>query len=239
MILLTNQIISCVKLAKIICLKRHYKVTFYKLALSLLVFLRDNNTMYHNAHRGRGRGRGRGTRRPAPYAHVRTAPAFDGRFPSPVPEEKLSGTTPSEKTLARAKYDVRVANDWKTYYAKYFERGRYTPPRPSDTHRMPDADVINSKIDAILSTTVNQFAQAIEEHLQSCIAAAEDRVQNPPASKEELMWRSLTERFVSHYEKTMSSMMENLARTMIRIQSRDTERAAPTGASSVQQTATE
>ena len=100
---------------------------------------------------------------------------------------------------------------------------------------MPDAEVINTKIDAILSTAVNQCSQAIEEHLQACIEAAEDRVKNPPASKEELMWRSLTERFESHYEKTMSSMMDNLARTMIRIQNRDAEQSTSTGTTAMLQ----
>ena len=199
--------------------------------------------MYGNTHRDRGRGRGRGTRQPTPYPHVRPTSVDRDRLPSPLPDDKLLGSSPSEKTLSRANDDVRLANDWKTYYDKYFERDRYSLPRPSDTHRMPEPEAINAKIDAILAATVIQCSGAIKEHLQSCITAAEEKVKNPPASKEELMWRNLTARFESHYERTMSSMMDDLARTMLRIQGRDTlqktESASSSRAHENQQEATE
>ena len=140
----------------------------------------------------------------------------------PTPDERLPGVTTAEKAVSRAKDDVRLANDWKSYYAKHFERERYTLPRPSDTHQMPDSDTINKKIDEILSGAITQCKDAIDQHLLTCIAAAEERIKNPPASSEE-MWRNMTKKFESHYERTMRAMMDNLARTMLRLQGREPE----------------
>ena len=125
--------------------------------------------------------------------------------------------------MSRAKGDVRLSNDWKSYYTKHFERERYTLPSPSDIHQMPDSDTINKKIDEILPGAITQCKDAIDQHFLACIAAVEERTRNPPALSEEIMWQIMTKKFESHYERTMTAMMDNLARTMLRLQGREPE----------------
>ena len=62
--------------------------------------------MYSKTYRGRGRGRGQ---KYQPY--LRCSEAEDRRLPHPTPENMLSGTTTPEKTISRAKDDVRLATD--------------------------------------------------------------------------------------------------------------------------------
>ena len=96
-------------------------------------------------------------------------------------------------------------------------------PSPSDIHQMPDSDTINKKIDEILPGAITQCKDAIDQHFLACIAAVEERTRNPPALSEEIMWQIMTKKFESHYERTMTAMMDNLARTMLRLQGREPE----------------
>ena len=74
---------------------------------------------------------------------------------------------------------MRVAGDWKTYLQKYFKRERYHLPRHTDTHRVPEADKLNTQLDAVFSETKSKYSDAIEQHLQSVITRAEEAVANP------------------------------------------------------------
>ena len=88
--------------------------------------------MFKNSYRGRGKGRGRGTRRPAPYTH-RTPRGTDDKLPMPTPDERLPGVTTAEKAVSRAKDEVRLANDWKSYYTSIL-RGKDTHCQDHLTH---------------------------------------------------------------------------------------------------------
>lgn len=133
----------------------------------------------------------------------------------PTPDTRLPGGTTTEKAVARARDDIRLAKDWQTYYMKMFERKRYTLSRPTNTHLLPDADRINGLLDNILSEAITKCKESIDEHLQSCIQAAEEKAENPPESAETQMWQKITKKFESHYEATMQNMMEAMTKTIL------------------------
>ena len=113
----------------------------------------------------------------------------DNRLPCPTPDQLLSGAASQEKATATAKDDLRLANDWKVYFQKYFERERYRLPRSIDSHRVPDADTLNTKLEGILDSTKTQCKEAIEEHLNSVVIQAENRVKNPPNPRKQTWWK--------------------------------------------------
>ena len=57
---------------------------------------------------------------------------------------------------------------------------------------MPESDTSNKKIDEILSGAITQCNDKIDQLLLACIAAAEERIKNPPAPSEEIMWQNMT-----------------------------------------------
>ena len=156
----------------------------------------------------RGRGRGRGQRY-QPY--LRRHDEEDNRLPRPTPDHLLSGDTSQEKTTARD--DLRLANDWKVYFQKYFERERYRLPRPTDSHRVPDADTLNAKLDGILDSTKTQCKEAIEEHLNSVVIQAENRVKNQPKPAEANLVEEVS-KLVKQTEQKWESIMQHMGRTM-------------------------
>ena len=114
---------------------------------------------------------------------------------------------------AREKENVRVAKDWKTYFMKYFEREKYTILRPSDSHRVPEADTLNSRIDEILSNTKTQVKEVIETHLDTVIEAAEERLRNPPKPAEANMLEQVT-KLVQQQQLGYEFMFKNMGKTI-------------------------
>lgn len=168
--------------------------------------------MYGNSFRGRGRGRG--NRRPTPYSR-REPSRTDLTIPRPTPEHLLTGSNCTEKEVAKAKDEARLARDWLTYFEKTFERERYSLPRPTNTHLLPGQEKINSRIDDILTDTKNKCKEVIEDHLKTCIIEAEERMNNPPKSADERMWESLSRRFESYQEASMKNLIDTMTRTMV------------------------
>ena len=165
--------------------------------------------MYHSKnYRGRGRGRGQ---KYQPYP--RQSEGEDRRLPHPTPENMLSGTTTLERTVSKAKDDVRLATDWKTYFEKYFERERYHLPRPTDSHRVPKADSLNTKLDEILNSAKQRCREAIDEHLQDVSRRAEDRVNNPPKPAEASLAEEVS-KLVQQSAQQWEFIMRHMGRTM-------------------------
>ena len=80
---------------------------------------------------------------------------------------------------AREKDNICVVRNWKTLFMNYFEREKYRILRPTDSHRVPDADTLHSRMDEILSNTKTQVKEATDTHLDTEIKAAEERQRNP------------------------------------------------------------
>lgn len=167
--------------------------------------------MYRNS-RSRGRGRARGAMRYKPYG--RSTDMEDNRIPRPTPEASLQGTTPQEKAIARAKDDLRLAKDWKTFFDKYFERERYTIPRPANSHLIPGEDRLNTKIDEILGRAKTECSEAISAHLATEIESAEERIKNPPKPVELNMLEDVTKLLKEQQRSSMQTMMEYIGKTM-------------------------
>ena len=130
--------------------------------------------MYRNSS-SRGRGRGRGTVRYKLYG--RPTDKEDNRTPRPTPETSLQGATPQEKAVPRAKDDLRLVKDWKTFFEKYFERDRYIIPRSANSHLVPGREKLNSKTDEILGRAKTECSEAISTHLVVEIESAEERIK--------------------------------------------------------------
>ena len=127
-------------------------------------------------YRGRGRdyksqSRGRDFRRPTPY--MGRTPE-DPTLPAPTPDHLLVHDRNSlGHHTAKTKDDIRVAKDWKSYYERYFERERYTIPRPAETHPAPDYATLHEKLAAVFNNTKETVKTTVAEHLQEVITKAE------------------------------------------------------------------
>lgn len=171
--------------------------------------------MYRKSFRARGRGRAGGRiGRPAPYDRQENN---DTTIPKSTPDERLSGSNTTERAIARAKDDARVARDWKSFFERLFERDRYTIPRPPKTHLTPEATSLNEEIDNILKETKTRCKDVILNHLDSCIQKAEERANNPPKSADEKLWETLEERLARFSEVSLQNMVETVTRTMIHL----------------------
>lgn len=166
--------------------------------------------MYRNTFRGRGRGRG--GRRLTPYGQ-RNIGERDGTIPRPTPDQYLAGGTSRERAISRAKDDLKLANDWKTYFEKLFERGRYSIPRPMYTHLVPEADTLNTAIDKKIQETKDACKIIIEEHLNACIGTAETNIANPPETAEKTMLESVTKLLHDQQKETLQAMIATMAQT--------------------------
>ena len=138
----------------------------------------------------------------------------DNRTPRPTPETSLQGATPQEKAVARAKDDLRLAKDWKTYFEKYFERERYTIPRPANSHLVPRGEMLNSKIDEILGRAKTECSEAISTHLVAEIESAEERIKNPPKPAELNMLEDVAKILKEQQRDSMQTMLGYIGRTM-------------------------
>ena len=114
---------------------------------------------------------------------------------------------------------------------KYFEREKYTILRPSDSHRVPEADTLNSRIDEILSNTKTQVKEVIETHMDTVIEAAEERLRNPPKPAEANMLEQVT-KLVQQQQLGYEFMLKNMGRTINEVlQQREEKQKAQPGPS--------
>lgn len=171
----------------------------------------NTEKMYRNSFRGRGRGRG--FRRSTPYGQ-RNVSETDNTIPRPTPEANLTGSDTKERAIAKANDDARLARDWKTYFEKYFEKERYSIPRPSNSHLVPEAEIVNKVIDGIILEAKEKCKNAMHEHLLAYIEKAEERVKNPPDSAEQQMMVNVAKILQSQQEASLKVMIEAMARTV-------------------------
>ena len=173
----------------------------------------------------RGRVRGKAPRY-QPY--LRRHDDDDTRLPHPTSEHRLTGSTPEERMSARERDNVRVAKDWKTYFMKYFEREKYTILRPLDSHRVPEANTLNTIIDENLSNTKTQVKEVIETHLDTVIEAAEERLRNPHKPAEMNLLEQVT-KLVQQQQLDYEFMLKNMGRTINEIlqQREEKQKAQP------------
>ena len=167
--------------------------------------------MFKNTYRGRGRGRGQ---RHQPYS--RHQGEEDSRLPRPAPDHTLKVRTAEERTIAKEQDNLRLARDWKTYFQRYCEWERYRLPRPSDSHRVPEADALIEKIDAILQDTKTQVKETIDSHLETVIQNTEERIKNPPKPAETSLMEQMS-KLVQQQQLSYEFMMKNMGRTINKV----------------------
>ena len=104
----------------------------------------------HGRSRGRDRGRGqpRGGQRSAPYNRP---PREQGQQVSQaIPDDQLLGSISAERTMARARDDPRLAKEWSQWFKMAYEDNNMALPSPRNSHLVPNADTMKTKLDAIL-----------------------------------------------------------------------------------------
>ena len=133
----------------------------YSILLLLLAhsqFITVNNTMYRSGNTrrsqgrsrgwGRGRGQPRGGQRSAPYNRP---PREQGQqVPQATPDDQLLGSTSAERTMARARDDLRLAKEWSQWFKMAYEDKNMWLPSPRNSHLVPNSDTLKTKLDAIL-----------------------------------------------------------------------------------------
>ena len=135
-------------------------------------------------------------------------------LPALMPDHLLvhDGTSLGHHT-AKNKDDLRVAKDWKSYYKCYFERERYTIPRPAETHRAPDYATLHEKLAAVFNNTKETVKTTVAEHLQEVITKAEQRLTNPPQGMpSSISLKDITSLVLENNKETMSAAVENMAK---------------------------
>ena len=163
--------------------------------------------MFRNSFRGRGRGRGRGARNMGPYQSERAT------TPRATPESQLTGSTQRERALAKAKDELRIAKEWQTHFHSYFEGEGFTIPRPSNCHRVPEAEALLSTIDGIITELRERCKEAVQHHIQGLIEKAEENIRNPPATAEQSLLNDMAKLLHSQQQENMQAMISAMAMT--------------------------
>ena len=141
-----------------------------------------NDKSLQGCGRGRGqRGFGRGSYRPAPY--IRPTNEVAELLPRPTSDDQLPGFTATERAMARARDDIRVAKAWQTHFNQVFEKEEYMLPTPRNSHQVPRAESLKLSLDEVLKDTVSRCKTKIDEHLQGLIREAEDEISNPQCQR--------------------------------------------------------
>ena len=143
-----------------------------------------------NQGRGRG-GRGRSQRRGAPRSAPYSRPPREKHrlTPRATPDDQLVGATTSERAIARARDDLRLAKEWSQWFKTGFENHELSLSSPRNCHLIPNADAFKPQIDTILQEATTSIKGTIEEHCQQLIAEAEHKIQNPPLSLEQQIFK--------------------------------------------------
>ena len=157
--------------------------------------------MYRNREssrsRGRGQSRGRGHRfersnhRATPY--TRETSDKPTTVPLPTPEDRLPGFSPTERAVAKAKDDLRLAKEWQEHFNKMFEKEEFRLPYPRHCNLVPKADNLSSRLEAVLKDTVSKCKELIDDHTNHLIKEAEERISNPPVSAEQQVMNLIRE----------------------------------------------
>ena len=149
----------------------------------------ENTRRSQGRSRGRGRGRGqpRGGQRSAPYTRP---PREQGQqVPQATPDDQLLGSTSTERTMARARDDLRLAKEWSQWFKMAYEDNKMSLPSPRNSHLVPNADTLKIKLDAILLDANTKCNDTIEEHCLQLIGEAEHKIKNPPLSLEQQIFK--------------------------------------------------
>lgn len=168
--------------------------------------------MYRNTYRGRARGarsmRARGARSMGPYQQRTT-----NTTPRATPESLLTGSSQKERALAKARDDLRVANEWQAHFRRYFEEEGFNIPRPSNCHRIPEAETLLSTIDGILAETRTKCKEAVQTHVQGLIDKAEENIKNPPETAQQSLLSDMAKLLHTQQKESMQAMISAMAMT--------------------------
>ena len=154
--------------------------------------------------------RGGRTRRGSAHRHEPYHNRDQERLPKIRPDHLLQHDGSSQgREVARAREEARVARDWRTFFAKAFERSEITIHHPRHIHLVPNYETLKGKLDEVVMETLKRMQETIDSHLDETATNAEARAENPSNRDQELLIATVA----TTVEATVKQILERMKLT--------------------------